>query len=137
MNRHECPIDVRWGDLDMQGHVNNVAYMTYFEHARAELILSIGRFGPDAGVGVVVVQANVSYRAPALYPAALKVVTSVPKFGTTSMVFHQVLQGREDDTVYAEADITAVWINAADGKPIPVPQFIKAWSQQDPEQGVA
>jgi len=28
-----CPIDVRYGDLDPQGHVNNARFLTYFEQA--------------------------------------------------------------------------------------------------------
>lgn len=123
--------------MDTLGHVNNVAYMTYFEHARVELFRELGLFRSDAGTGAVVVQSNISYRIPAVYPAALKVVTSLGNFGNTSMVFHQVLQERDGDKIYSEADITAVWISIADGKPMPVPQFIKDWGEQDPERGVS
>ncbi len=31
---HKMPISVRWGDMDAMGHVNNAAYLTYFEQAR-------------------------------------------------------------------------------------------------------
>ena len=30
-------IDVRWGDQDVLGHVNNCVYFRYFEHARCTL----------------------------------------------------------------------------------------------------
>ncbi len=133
MNRHECPIDVRWGDLDMLGHVNNVAYMTYFEHARTEMMRTIRQMTREEGVGLVVVQANISYKASAKCPGALKVVTTVKRMGNTSMTLHQCLRDREGDTVYSEADVTLVWVDMAQNQPVPVPEFFRSWAEQSPD----
>lgn len=130
MRSYECNIDTRWGDLDMLGHVNNVAYMTFFETARVELISATGGLNRGDGIGSVVVQANISYRASATHPSVLKVVNTIPRIGNTSMTFHQVLQDRDGDQVYAEADITCVWIDMKTNKPVPVPDFIREWLQQ-------
>ena len=32
-----CPIQVRWRDLDANGHVNNAVFVTFLEVSRAEL----------------------------------------------------------------------------------------------------
>ena len=32
--RHTYPLQVRWGDLDAFGHVNNATYLTYIQEAR-------------------------------------------------------------------------------------------------------
>ena len=32
--RHIYPLQVRWGDLDAFGHVNNATYLTYIQEAR-------------------------------------------------------------------------------------------------------
>lgn len=37
------PLQIRWRDLDAQGHVNNAVYITYFEQAR------VGYVGAIAG----------------------------------------------------------------------------------------
>lgn len=134
MNRHLCNIDVRWGDLDMLGHVNNVAYMTYFETARVELIRTTGGLSRGDGIGAVVVQANISYRASATYPAALQVVSTISRFGTTSMDYHHVLRDRDGEQVYAEAVVTVVWVDMQANKPVPVPDFIKSWAQREPDR---
>ena len=42
------PIEVRYGDFDVQGHVNNVRYFTYFEQARVEFFSQL-RADPEAG----------------------------------------------------------------------------------------
>src|SRR4029453_8179550 len=35
---HGCPM--RWGDIDVQGHINNAAYLDYLQEARVAFLLS-------------------------------------------------------------------------------------------------
>lgn len=133
MNRHETDIVLRWGDLDLLGHVNNVAYMTFFETARVELVREMGYADGSHGLGSVVVQANVSYKQSATYPGTLKVVTSISRLGNTSMEYHHVLQDSDGDTIYSEAFITCVWIDIQTNKPVAVPASVREWAQRDPD----
>ncbi len=60
---------MRWADLDLLGHVNNVVYVDYLQEARVDMMRSHGPAvqGEDDGglaEGVVVVRHEVSYRAP-------------------------------------------------------------------------
>ena len=60
---YECPM--RWADLDMLGHVNNVVYVDYLQEARVDMLRSHGR--RDSGElteGAVVVRHEVTYLAP-------------------------------------------------------------------------
>ena len=41
------PIEIRYGDLDPQGHVNNAKYLTYFEQARVHYLIELGLFSAD------------------------------------------------------------------------------------------
>ena len=63
---YECP--VRWADLDLLGHVNNVAYVDFLQEARADLFRDHlgGLRAPDLGEGLVVVRTQVRYREPLL-----------------------------------------------------------------------
>ena len=131
MNSHESLIDTRWGDLDLLGHVNNVAYMVYFENARVQLVHDINAVEHFGGLALVVVQANISYKVSATHPSKLKVVTTIPRIGNTSMTFHHVLQDRDGETIYSEADITAVWVSMEDNQPKPVPEFMRQWAQPE------
>jgi hypothetical protein len=61
------PIEVRYGDLDPQGHVNNAKFLTYFEQARGYYLVHLGLFGMDQSfeeLGVVVADIHIHYRAP-------------------------------------------------------------------------
>ena len=45
--RFHHPIEVRYGDLDPQGHLNNAKYLTYFEQARVNYLIDLGLFAVD------------------------------------------------------------------------------------------
>ncbi|WP_371303301.1 acyl-CoA thioesterase [Nocardioides sp.] len=61
---YECP--VRWADLDLLGHVNNVVYVDYLQEARVDMLRvhAPDRRVDDLAEGVVVVRHEVSYLAP-------------------------------------------------------------------------
>lgn len=60
---YECPM--RWADLDLLGHVNNVVYVDYLQEARVDMLRSHAqRESGELTEGVVVVRHEVSYQAP-------------------------------------------------------------------------
>ena len=57
------PIEVRYGDLDPQGHVNNAKFLTYFEQARIEYWIKMGFFTKDQSfmeIGVIVADVHLT-----------------------------------------------------------------------------
>ncbi len=56
------PVQVRWRDLDANGHVNNAAIVSYLETARTELWRQ--RFGGGTSIPFVVRRLHVDYRRP-------------------------------------------------------------------------
>lgn len=60
---------MRWADLDMLGHVNNVVYVDYLQEARVDMLRTHARSPQTQGLaeGVVVVSHQVTYVAPLLF----------------------------------------------------------------------
>ena len=61
---------MRWADLDMLGHVNNVTYVDYLQEARVDMLRTHGSHGhgrSDLAEGVVVVRHEVTYLRPLLF----------------------------------------------------------------------
>lgn len=56
-------VQVRFTDLDTQGHVNNVVFVEYLQQARAQFLLS-GRAAALLDTGCIVVSHQVAYQAP-------------------------------------------------------------------------
>lgn len=75
---------VRFNDLDLLGHVNNIAYIVYVETGRANFLRSIGMFELDARRQTVIVRVEVDYRREVEYPAELRVGVRVLAIGNTS-----------------------------------------------------
>ena len=71
---HTSVQKLRWGDMDMLGHVNNTVYFRYMEQARIEWIYALaGGQGYDDGHGPVIVNASCNFIVPLVYPADVDV----------------------------------------------------------------
>ena len=69
-------MEVRYGDLDPQGHLNNAKYLTYFEQARVHYFTHLGLFSKDQSfmdIGVIIADIHIQYRAPVFWGAHVKV----------------------------------------------------------------
>src|ERR1044071_8662899 len=57
---------MRWADMDLHGHVNNVVYVDYLQEARVDMLRTHGPAAQtgELAEGVVVVRHEVRYTAP-------------------------------------------------------------------------
>ena len=80
------PIDTRWSDNDVYGHVNNVVYYSYFDSAANRYLIEQG--GLDINDGAVVgfvVSSGCEYYSPVAYPDALEAGLRVDRLGNSSV----------------------------------------------------
>jgi acyl-CoA thioester hydrolase len=118
---HETRMQVRWSELDPYGHVNHAVYLTYLEHARIAALESIGwDMGAIEGRGfrVVVVRADLRFRASAVAGDELAVVSGIAEIRPASSVWRQEI--RRGGEVIVEAGITGACTDLA-GRPRRVP----------------
>jgi len=57
--RFHHPIEVRYGDLDPQGHLNNAKFLTFFEQTRVHYLIHLGLFANDQSfmeVGIILAE---------------------------------------------------------------------------------
>jgi acyl-CoA thioester hydrolase len=109
--RFRRPIEVRFADTDAMGHVNNAAYLTYCEIARAgyyEAVtgepLPLGTHG--ASEGMILAEARITYRAPAFYGEILTIEARVGRIGRSS--FSQEFRLTAPQSRYGDARLIAV-----------------------------
>lgn len=127
MKPHVSRFRVRSYELDSLGHANHAVYLNWFEHARMELLESLG-FPLDELLRrqwlPTVVRIEVDYRAEARQGEELRVETVVAEEKRTSFVVEQRLLADHADRLLAEARIVAV-IVGADGSAIPMPDELR------------
>lgn len=124
MSGYSLPIDVRFSDLDLYGHVNSVTFFAYLETARVKLFQDFFQSATEAGLLLVVARAECDYRLPILLHDPVVVTIQVPRIGTSSFdLAYRVHDGQE--RVYATAKTTLVAYSAANQRAVPIPEWAR------------
>jgi len=114
-------IDVRFYELDPYGHVNHGVYLNYFEVARIDLLDAIGFGLPrlrELGFHLLVVEAHVRFRAPALAGDRLEVRSQLGALKRASATWLQEIHRGE--TLIATNEVRSA-ITDDSGRPIKAP----------------
>ena len=119
------PIEVRYGDLDPQGHVNNAKHLTYFEQARIAYLMELGLFTKDQSfmeIGVILADVHITYLEPIYFGQSIKVGVHIAKLGNKSMNWEQNIVDVDTDEEIAKGEIIMVTYDYRESKTIPIPQ---------------
>ena len=118
--------EVRWGDMDALGHVNNAMYFRYMESARVAYLTKIGILLGHNKESFVLANTMCNFILPITYPATICIDTYVSKLGNSSVDFiHQFKNVEKNEKITAVGLATAVWVNLEKNKAIALPKSIK------------
>ncbi len=118
------PLHVRFSDVDVYGHVNNVMYFEYLQEARIQLMARLAEGLPgaeSATLQMVVAQTDVDYKRPILFrPEPYDVWSAIERVGRTSWtVVSEIVSG---DEVFARARVVCVFFDPATGRAAEPPE---------------
>jgi len=126
---HTLPIQTRWNDNDVYGHVNNVVYYAYFDTVINRWLIGAGGLDPAASdvIGLCV-ESQCRYLAPAAYPDDLLAGLRVTKIGRSSVryeigIFRSSADSR--DELLALGYFVHVFVDRAGRRPTPIPDRIR------------
>ena len=111
---------IRFADLDILGHVNNVAYMVFFETGRVAFLEQLGRPPRDRehGPNFVLAHVTADYLSELYYPGAVDIGTSLRRVGRTSFhLGHAIFHDRECKAI---ATSIIVQVQGRPLKPVPL-----------------
>lgn len=109
-------LQVRWSDLDTNGHVNNARIVSLFEEARIRAREKWRAGGSDPLNGQLLVRAQTtSFDNEVLYGPDTSILVWVTRIGNSSYVVGQLLLQDEQPCVYME--VTMVVVDSQTGKP--------------------
>ena len=119
--RHRTRIEVRLGDLDPFGHVNNAVIATYVEQGRVLYLRDVLGTGADpVSMPFILAMLKIDYLAQTLFSDPVEVLTRVDWIGRSSVHMSHLLtggQGRE----LTRAEAVLVAFDYAVERPMPVP----------------
>lgn len=116
------PLTTRWADNDAYGHINNVAYYSFFDTAVNMWLVENGILDIASSplVGLVV-ETGCRYRRPLAYPVTLRIGLRVARLGTSSVRYDVAAFDAAEDAA-AEGHFTHVYVDRATGRPAPIPE---------------
>ncbi len=123
--RFHHPIEVRYGDLDPQGHVNNASFLTYLEQARIHYLIHLGLFGKEQSfleVGIILADAHVTFLAPILFGMEVQVGVRVARQGNKSLNLEYKMLDAATHTVLATGATVIVTFDYRQQTTIPIPE---------------
>ena len=123
---------IQWGDLDAYGHVNNLAYLRWFESARAEYASRVGVevLPGQTGVGAVLASMNCKFLRPLCYPGNVFVGVRATRLPLGSVTLEFCIIDAALGTPVAEGTCDAVLHDCQENLPIPVPDHIRTAVEQ-------
>jgi len=81
-------LEVRYGDIDAQGHLNNARFITFMEHARFKYVEQVGLWCPADGyenLGQVVAGVACDYKRPVKLGEVVEVAVRTARLGNKSI----------------------------------------------------
>jgi acyl-CoA thioester hydrolase len=121
------PMQTRWMDNDHYGHVNNVAYYSYFDTAvNGFLMEATASDTRELGAIGIVAETGCRFLREISFPDPLCIGLKLEKLGNSSVIYQlAVFRGNEQEPA-ALGRFVHVYVDAQTRKPVPVPAVIRA-----------
>ncbi|MFP4519801.1 MAG: acyl-CoA thioesterase [Oceanicaulis sp.] len=115
------PIETRWADNDVYGHVNNVVYYGFFDTAVNRRLARSGLLDIERGDTIgLVVETGCRYHAPAAFPDALEAGVKVARIGSSSVRYELAIFRAGANDAVAEGFFVHVYVDRRTRRPKPL-----------------
>lgn len=113
--------------VDANNHVNNVEYIRWMQEAAVGHSEIVGgtRAAREVGATWFVKTHHIEYFQPAFAGEEILVLTWVADLRKSSSLRKYKIFRAEDQTLLAEAETLWVFVNAATGRPQPIPEQVR------------
>lgn len=130
--RHVVPLQLRFNDIDVLGHVNNNAQLALFDVGKTEFDSSMRGYISDWNkVEAVIVNINCTFMQQIRFTDQMEVRTKVKKIGERSFVLQQILRNIDTGQICSmcESVLVSIDFETKTSKPIPdhIAEELKKW----------
>ena len=107
---HRLQIQVRFGDTDALGHVNNASFAAYAEVARLNFLTLFGK----SVRSLILASLYIDFRRQVKFDESVHVETRIQRIGTSSITLEQTVFAGDERA--ADIRSTVVYFDYANGK---------------------
>lgn len=117
-------IEVRYGDLDPQGHVNNARYLTYMEQGRIFYLkhLKLWEGGSFMDIGIIMADVHITFHKAIQFGDPVRVGVRITRLGTKSMQSEYVIEDMRDGSQLASGSSVLVAYDYRNDRTVPIPE---------------
>lgn len=130
--RHTVPIQLRFNDIDILGHVNNNAQFSLFDVGKTEFYNSLrGELADWNKVEAVIVNINCTFMKQIHFTDPVEVRSRVKRIGERSFTIQQILRNVATGEICSMCESVMVSVDYVthDSKPIPdnIAEGLRKW----------
>ncbi len=123
----ETELQLRFGDTDAMGHINNAAIVTYLETGRMHFFAEVLGARRVEEIRFILAEVSCRYRIPVMLHDRVRLRMHIGDLSRSSFRFHYELVDPRDGRVFVEADTTQVMYDYGAGRPMPMDEkFVSA-----------
>ena len=128
MNNFSIKLEIRidWSEIDLFGHVNNVAISKYIQSARVNYLESIGlmQLQSETKIGPILASTNCQFLKTLFYPGQITIYSKVDFIKNTSFKVKHVMYD-EKNQICVEAQDIIVFFDFNKNTKLPIPNEIR------------
>lgn len=120
--RYYLPVQIRYGDIDPQWHVNNAKFLTYMENTRFAYLQHLGLFaGHDfLSFPLIVADVHIAFLAPIKHDEKIRVGLRTTRLGNKSMTIESIIENEDTGELKARAEFVMVTYDYHQKQSVPV-----------------
>jgi acyl-CoA thioester hydrolase len=116
-------IEVRYGDLDPQGHVNNAKFLTYMEQGRVFYLkqLKLWEGGSFLNMGIILADVQITFKKAIQFGDPIRLGVRISRLGNKSMTSDYQLEDARDGSLFATGSSVLVAYDYLQKRTVPIP----------------
>jgi acyl-CoA thioester hydrolase len=117
-------IEVRYGDLDPQGHVNNAKFLSYMEQGRVFYFkqLKLWEGGSFLNFGVILADVQITFRKAIHFGDTVRVGVRISHIGNKSMTSDYRIEDAREGSEFASGSSVLVAYDYENKRTIAIPE---------------
>lgn len=120
---HRIPVEVRFNDIDILGHVNNTVYFSFYDTGKAMYFHDIVDWEIDwKTVETVIANVECAYLSPLFFGDDLEVGTRCEEIGDRSFRIIQVIADRKTGQIKSACESVMVSFDPVNQRSAPMPE---------------
>ncbi|MCZ8372195.1 thioesterase family protein [Phocaeicola sp. KGMB11183] len=120
--KHVMPVQIRFSDVDIYGHMNNNAYFSLYDLAKTSYLRDVFGYKEEwSKLGVVVANINADFLAPVFFSDELIIETTVVHLGHKSMTLLQRAINKASGVLKCQCRTVLVGYDVATKEPVELP----------------